>query len=195
MSIYNKVRAVERVFNGLEKEIKSFQQNTGLKCLEGCGLCCHNPNITATALEFLPFAYDLYKKDLAYQWFEDLQTDTSGLCRIFKPLLVEGDKGFCSHYHYRGLICRAFGFAAMKNKLGLPTLITCKTIKSEFPEEYKYATDFVSSGNKIPLMSNYYHQLRSIDSELGRELIPINEAILTAIKTVLAYYSYRRKRA
>ncbi|QSE98259.1 YkgJ family cysteine cluster protein [Fulvivirga lutea] len=192
MSIYLKVKAVERVFNSLEKDIKSFQQSTGLGCVSGCGLCCHKPNITATALEFLPFAYELYKQNLAYQWLDDLQTNKSGFCRILNPMPVEGSKGFCGHYQYRGLICRAFGFAAMKNKLGQPTLVTCKTIKTEFPESYERASNHVSSGKNVPLMSNYYHQLRSIDSDLGRELIPINDAILSAVKVVLGHYAYRK---
>ena len=192
MSIYHKVRAVERVFNRLEKDLNSFQKNTGLKCMSGCGLCCHNPNITATSLEFLPFAYDLYKKSLIYQWFEDLNSNKSGFCRILNPMPTENDKGFCSHYQYRGLICRAFGFATMKNKLGLPTLVTCKTIKTEFPDDFKNATQYIESGKPAPLMSNYYHQLRSIDSDLGRELVPINDAIFGAIKVVLGHYAYRR---
>ncbi|MEQ8927287.1 MAG: YkgJ family cysteine cluster protein [Fulvivirga sp.] len=194
MSIYYKVKAVERVFNGLEKDIKSFQQNTGLNCVSGCGLCCHNPNITATALEFLPFAYDLFKRDMAYQWLEDLTENSGGLCKIFRPLLTESDRGFCGHYQYRGLICRAFGFSAMKNKHGNPTLVTCKPIKSEFNDEYNRAVEHINNNGNAPLMSNYYYQLRAIDSDLGREHLPINEAINMAVKTVLAYYSYRKPR-
>ncbi len=192
MSIYRKVQAVEKVFKALEKELATFKNGTGLKCLSGCGLCCHNPNITATPLEFLPFAYELYKQDLAYQWLEDVQSSGTSFCKILKPMMIEGDQGFCSQYKYRGLVCRLFGHSASRNKLGQLELATCKTIKSEFPEAYQKAKVHISNSGKVPIMTDFYHQLRSIDADLGRQLVPINDAIAEALKVVLGYYAYRK---
>ncbi len=194
MSIYHKVQAVEKVFAKLEKELASFKNATGLKCISGCGLCCHNPEINATALEFLPFAYHLHKNGLAYQWLDDLQQNDSPMCQIFQPLKLQNDKGFCSQYKFRGLICRLFAFSANRNKYGEPQLATCKTIKGEYPSEYEKAVDYISEDGKVPIMTDYYHQLRMIDPDLGRELIPINNAIAEALKVVLSYYAYRRPR-
>ncbi|UII28269.1 YkgJ family cysteine cluster protein [Fulvivirga maritima] len=195
MSIYRKVQAVERVFSNLEKELAAFKNATGLHCISGCGLCCKKPDISASPLEFLPLAYSLFKEDLAYQWLEELQASGSEpICKIFRPLLTDGDTGFCSNYKYRGLICRLFGYSAMLDKQGTPQLVTCKTIKTELPQAVLTAQQHIAEGKKTPVMRNYYFQLRSIDSELGQNLMPINQAILEALKIVLSYYAYRKPR-
>ena len=41
-------------------------------------------------------------------------------------------------------------------------------------------------------MSDYYFRLRSIDTELGTKMMPINQAIRQAIEVVMSYYAYRR---
>ncbi|NBP70080.1 MAG: YkgJ family cysteine cluster protein, partial [Cytophagia bacterium] len=69
MRLDEKVKAVAEVFTKLDAEIAAFQQNTKLHCKMGCGKCCFKPDIEATPLEFLPFAFDLYQKDQAFEWF------------------------------------------------------------------------------------------------------------------------------
>ncbi|MDO1511392.1 hypothetical protein Q2T41_01775 [Maribacter confluentis] len=91
MSIYHKVRAVERVFYQLEKEVGSFQKSTGLGCVAGCGKCCTKPDINATALEFLPFAYSLFKNGEAELYLDQLNNDRSTtLCPILNSILSPG---------------------------------------------------------------------------------------------------------
>lgn len=195
MSIYRKVQAVERVFSNLEREVASFQKTTGMQCLSGCGSCCKKPDISASALEFLPLAYQLYKDGVAYEWLEALQNERDNpICKAFKPFTSEGDKGSCGHYKGRGLICRLFGFSAMLDKEGVPKLVTCKTIKTEFTEAYNKAVDHIAEGNSVPVMRNFYFQLRSIDPDLGSRLMPVNEAITEALKNVLSYYAYRQRK-
>jgi Fe-S-cluster containining protein len=195
VSIYQKVRAVEKVFHQLEKDVATFQQATQLGCISGCGLCCHKPDINASPLEFLPFAYHLYKTNKAMEWYERLSGEPStGLCAIFTPFLKAEGKGFCSAYAYRGMICRLFGFSAMLNQQRSPVLVSCKPIKESQPEAVAKANSMLREKKPVPLSSNYYFQLRSIDPTLGTTLMPINQAILLAIKTVLAHYAYPRKR-
>ena len=45
----------------------------------------------------------------------------------------------------------------------------------------------------MPLMSNYYFQLRCIDPGLSQEFYPINTAIKKALEVVLHYYAYREE--
>lgn len=195
MSLYHKVRAVERVFENLEKEVATFQSATGMKCMSGCGLCCKKPDIEAAPIEFLPLAYHLYKEGKAYEWLDELLEDRGNrICKSFRPFLSEGDRGSCKQYKYRGLICRLFGFSAMLDKHGESKLVTCGTIKKEFPEDYQNAVTHVKEQKPVPIMRNYYFQLRAIDAELGQKLVPINEAIIEALKTVLSYYAYRQKK-
>ncbi|HAD98051.1 MAG TPA: hypothetical protein DCG19_11640 [Cryomorphaceae bacterium] len=191
MTLYHKVRAVERVFHQLEKDVATFQQATTLGCLSGCGRCCQKSDINATSLEFLPFAYHLYKTGEALRWHEHLNNDRDNHhCPAFSPFLRPGDKGFCQAYAYRGLICRLFGFSAMMDKYGDPRLVTCRPIKETFPASVEKAHQHIAEGKSTPVMRNYYFQLRSIDPDMGNRLMPINLAILEALKTVLSYYAY-----
>ncbi|UII34020.1 YkgJ family cysteine cluster protein [Fulvivirga ulvae] len=195
MSIYRKVQAIERVFASLEREVATFQDATGMKCLSGCGLCCKKPDIAATPLEFLPLAYQLYKDGQAYKWFEELRSEPEvSICKAFRPFVSEGDRGFCGQYKDRGLICRLFGYSAMLDKQGIPQLVTCKTIKTEFPDAHSVAVKHIAEKQPVPVMRNFYFQLRAIDADLGQTLMPINKAIEEAIKVVLSYYSYRQRR-
>ena len=193
MSIYLKVRAVERVFSQLEKEVGSFQKSTGLGCIANCGKCCYKVDINATALEFLPLAYHLFKNGEASNWLEKLNNDNSTtLCPVLSTVLAPNAKGLCSEYAHRGLICRLFGFSAMLHKNDKPVLVTCKPIKEGLPTAVAKAESYIASRKDYPLISNYYMQLRSIDESLGEELFPIRVAIAKAIHAVLGYYAYRR---
>ncbi|MDO6472426.1 YkgJ family cysteine cluster protein [Maribacter sp. 1_MG-2023] len=192
MTIYQKVQAVDRIFNQLDKELGSFQQSTGLSCVANCGLCCLKPDINATALEFLPLAYHLLLNDETEQWLAQLQNNTEDKhCPVLNKVIAPGSKGFCSEYAHRGLICRLFGFSAMLHKNKTPTLVTCKPIKEQKTEAFNNANAHIAANKKYPLISNYYMQLRSIDESLGEELFPIRIAIEKAIYAVLAYYAYR----
>ncbi|MBC2839446.1 YkgJ family cysteine cluster protein [Robiginitalea sp. SC105] len=194
MILYHKVRAVERVFRQLEKEVATFQQATNLSCLSGCGKCCRKPDIFATPLEFLPLAYHLFKANEAQAWYDKLKEETDGLCPAFAPFLKPGAGGFCNAYGNRGLICRIFGFSAVLDKLGNPRLATCRTIKEEKPLEVTRATEHIRSGGAVPLTRDYYFQLLAIDEKLAGRHLPIREAIREALEAVLAYYAYRRPR-
>jgi len=193
--LYRKVRAVERVFKGLEKDVVAFKHATHLKCVSGCGRCCTQPDISASILEFLPLAYHLHKQGQALEWYQKLGTSDSSFCYVFSPVFLEGSGGMCSQYAYRGLICRLFGFSAKLDKYGIPQMVTCKTIKEEFPISYQSTLIHIGEGKKTPIMRNYYFQLQAIDSHLGTKLLPINEAIREALKVVLSYYAYRKPRS
>ena len=193
MSIYAKVRAVETVFRRLEKELASFQHQSGMYCLPNCGKCCTKPDINATVLEFLPLAYHLFKKGEALSWYERLKEDAGPVCTVLSAFRAAGDRGFCSQYAHRGLICRLFGFSAQRDKHGVAKLVTCQTIKTELPVEYEKGVG-LAEANQIVFMRDYYYRLNSIDPRLGSEFLPINQAIRKALETVMAYYSYRRIR-
>lgn len=195
MSIYKKVQAVGKLFNQLEKDVATFQQATGLGCRTGCGLCCKKPDIHATILEFLPLAYHLYKTDEAEKWLVHFENNPNeSICHALTPFQAKDSGGFCSQYDYRGLICRVFGFSASLDNRGKAQLVTCKIIKEDLPEAVSKANDHIALQKTTPIISNYYHQLRGIDADLGSQLLPINEAISESIKTVLGYYSYRNPR-
>ncbi|MGE0590660.1 MAG: YkgJ family cysteine cluster protein [Cyclobacteriaceae bacterium] len=181
------VQEVEAVYLTLDEEISNFRHSSGLHCKPGCGKCCLKPDIEATTLEFIPFAYHLYKEGKAIEWLSNPNLNNS-ICAIVDTNL---ENGHCSSYATRGLICRLFGFSARMNKYGHKELVTCQVIKTEQPGQFLAAYGEVVAGSPIPLMRDYYMKLRAVDWELSNQFFPINVAIRKAIETVLHYYSYR----
>ena len=192
MSIARKVRSVERLFGRLDQEIKAFQTTSGIHCLSGCGHCCTKPDIDATPLEFLPYAFDLFLRNQAEVMLERLRNEASPICVIYAPLSVDNkSKGSCGTYAYRGLICRLFGYGATRDKFGQLRLATCKLIKEAQAEQYTQTVEDLKNGMQIPIFSDYYQRLAQIDMRLGTTYLPVNKALEEAIETVLHHYAYR----
>lgn len=192
MSIENKVRLVEQLFDSLEIEITKFKEQSHLQCISGCGKCCTTPYIDASPLEFLPWAFHLFLNHKAEETLEELNNKTNLLCHIYKPLNnINNDNGSCSNYKYRGLICRLFGYAASKDQFGKLRLATCKIIKESQIENYKTTSIAISNGLYVPVFSDYYMKLAQIDFKMAHTMLPINSALIKAIEEVLHYYAYR----
>lgn len=192
MSIEEKVRQVEVLFDRLENEISAFQSQTHLHCNAGCGKCCSTPNIDASPLEFLPWAFHLFLNGKAEATLKELSSISTKNCFLYRSLSVfEYHKGSCSNYRYRGLICRLFGYGATTDKFGKLRLATCKIIKEEQQENFNKAEEEINNGQYVPIFSDYYMQLAQIDLRMGVSLLPINEALKIAIEEVLHYYAYR----
>ena len=189
MLLEDKVDAVNQVFENLDRQIAAFQDVTTLHCKFGCGKCCFKPDIEATILEFLPFAYHLFKEDKAEEWLEKIKSSDSSICHILNP--TQNGAGLCSEYQYRGLICRLFGYSARTNKYGKKELVTCQIIKTEQSGAFQLTESKIEVGLEVPVMNQFYMQLHGIDFELTRDFYPINIAIQHAIETVLHYYAYR----
>ncbi len=190
MSIAHKVQLVENLFYQLEQESAQFEKSSGMHCVSGCGKCCTNPNIEASPLEFLPWAFHLFLNGQAEKTLEILSKTNHATCLIYKPLTVLG-QGRCSDYKYRGLICRLFGFAANTDKYGNLRLATCKIIKEGQASAYKTTSEAITKGLHVPVFTEYYMQLNQIDFQLGNKILPINKALKMALEEVLHYYSYR----
>jgi Fe-S-cluster containining protein len=188
-SLEEKVKSVEAVFQKLDNEISKFQSATTLHCKFGCGKCCFKPDIEATILEFLPFAFHLYQSNQAEEWLTKLQNTDSEICLILNP--TQAGSGLCSQYTHRGLICRLFGYSARTNKYARRELVTCQIIKTEQANAFAEAEKKIEKGLEVPVMNEFYMQLASIDFDLSRDFYPINEAIKKAIEAVLHYYAYR----
>ncbi len=187
-SPYFKAKAVLGLYRRLESQMLAYKDATGLKCISGCYHCCTKPDIEAYPIEFLPFAYDIYKNGTISEWYERVKAENSPVCSFLKPFHQDQQGGGCSQYAYRGLICRLFAFAARKNKYGDPQLVACKPMKEQTPEIIRRAEENIQLA---PLFSEYYSTLRFIEPRLSETTLPINRAILTAMEYVMAYYAYR----
>ncbi|MGB5555130.1 MAG: YkgJ family cysteine cluster protein [Flavobacteriaceae bacterium] len=192
MSIERKVRSVEQLFFGLDQEISKFQNESGLGCKAGCGKCCTHPDVDASPLEFLPWAFHLFLNGTAEITLAELNTSSNAICHIYSPLSpVENTKGSCGDYKYRGLICRLFGFGANRDKYGALRLATCKVIKESQADAYAHAKEAIGKNMQVPIFTDYYMRLGQIDYRMGAIILPINKALKMAIEEVLQYYAYR----
>lgn len=192
MNLEEKSKEVRGVFQELDQEIKAFLGASHLTCLPGCGFCCSNPKVSASVLEFLPLAFDLYEKGKAEKALELLESKSdSDWCIIYKATSADGEKGFCSDYQNRGLICRLFSSSYRTNKAGRKEIITCKKIKSANPELFETAAEQVNVDMPIPSSAGTYAQLYNIDFQLTNDQMPINQAIRKALELVLNYCYYR----
>lgn len=192
MSIENRVRLVEELYRNLDLEISQFQKETNLGCVSGCGKCCTKPDIDASPLEFLPWAFQLFLNGEAENVLKELSIKQNPICHIYRPLsIIENSFGSCGDYQYRGLICRLFGYGATKDKYGALRLATCKIIKEGQQENFEKSTELINKGLPVPIFTDYYMNLSQIDFKLGNIILPINKALKQAIEEVLQYYSYR----
>jgi len=188
-----KVRAVLALMSQLDKTIALLQKHSTLHCPAGCGKCCEKPAIEVTPLEFLPFALATFDNGQYDEILQVCTNDPTGLCVIFRPSVTKFG-GLCNAYPHRGLMCRLFGYAARRNREGTAELVTCSIMKTSQKLSFNDFQNQLANGSYTPpFFADYYMKLRSIDADLC-EMMPINQAIATAIKSVKHYYSYRQRR-
>jgi len=192
MSIKFSVQAVLKFYSKVDKKLSKFKNQTGISCLPDCGQCCKKTDLETTVLEFLPAAQYLFHNNRADEILEKCnQVQDDGICIFYSGINSLERGGFCSVYEHRGLICRLFGFSACLNKVGDPVLSTCKPIKKEFVNELSLAANYIIKGNDLPVVSQYYSQLYSIDYNLSTIFYPVNKAIRLAIEKVMMDNAYR----
>jgi uncharacterized protein len=193
MSLAKKSELVLKLFEELDEQTSIFAADSGFKCKPGCGECCVYPKIHATILEFIPFAYKMYLEGKATGLLETLKNRDAEFssCLIFNPIRLNSSNGSCSSYSSRGLICRLFGYSGNLNKDGAYNIITCGIIKTENPAFFNSAESIRAGSKNLPVASEYYSKLQTIDLSLAMETYPVNVAIRKALEYTLAYYAYR----
>ena len=157
MTLVRKKNAVLKLFRELDLEISKLAVASGLSCKPACGDCCLYPDVHATALEFLPFAYNLLIENKAQDYHQLLKSQNSDdkLCILYSPLQFSRSGGGCTDYSKRGLICRLFGFSAQRKKDDSLSLITCKIIKGMHNEFFENESTKLALIRKVPVAANY----------------------------------------
>ncbi len=185
------VLAVEEVYAELEKHLEKIISHTRMKCLHLCNACCNKTGIEASPIEFIPLAAYLYQTGQIDEFLIRLdESDKTGYCVLFSPEAWKNGEWACLQYEKRGLICRLFGYGYRLNREGIPELVTCKVLKEICPEEIAQARLLgIEKPDMVPLFSNYFMQLYSINPDLGTTLMPINQAIRKAIEKLYFYYA------
>jgi Fe-S-cluster containining protein len=196
MNIIQKAKAVEKLFQTLEKDINKLKTATGIHCVDSCIFCCTTPNIQATSLEFYPLAMHLYHTNQANLVLEKLnKINTASVCPVLNTLSIEGSRIGCSQYEHRGLICRLFAFNFNTNKYGIRQIAACKSMKINQPDAINKANQILAKKPLGPKASDYYSRLQFVDFTEAQNLYPIGEAIKLAIEKVITYHHYSGNKA
>lgn len=187
MNLTEKIRATARIFNEADRHVNTFRKASGIGCNAGCHMCCLNPDIHATVLEFLPLASHLVATNKHIEVLEKIEAGKDSICVIFNPFT---ESGGCSMYGQRGLICRLFGFTARTTREGNLQLVTCEPIRKNIAGR----TETLPL-KMAPQMSTYYMKMYGIDPQLSVRYLHINAAIEQAIQVVAMGTKFRKKRA
>ncbi|WP_143962836.1 YkgJ family cysteine cluster protein [Litoribacter populi] len=190
MNLSEKALEVSRVFDLLSEDTSKFAAKSGLSCVIGCGKCCMNPKVSASVLEFLPLAFDLYRTGKADEAMGKLETMGEGdFCLLFNQTNFATNSGSCSDYKHRGMICRLFGSSVRRDKHGKKEMITCKVIKEGQPTQFEALSKAINVDLPAPSASTYYSLLADLDDRLS-EHFSINTAIRKALEHVMMYSYY-----
>ena len=171
------------LFSRLEAETSAFAGASGLRCPDGCGACCESPNVYTTVVELEPLAQELVARGEAEAALERAAAAGPGQC-VFYASHAPG-QGWCTVYALRPMICRLFGFAAVRNKQGEPELAGCRVHKAAQPEAMAHARVLVAGGHPVPMMTEWQQQAAELGTSATSELMPINHAIAQALERAL----------
>jgi uncharacterized protein len=191
-----KVRAVMKIYRQLDKEIAVFRRETKLRCLPRCGQCCESTKVEATVLEMIPLANELWRKGKGELWLQRIAAaGDNRRCVLYWELPQPGKRGRCSVYFWRPLVCRLFGFSAMKNKHGRSQVATCFRIRKANSLLCAEVQKRLDHGLPIPVMSDFVRRIEFLDMDLGVKLLPINQALQKALERVALAFQITQRQA
>jgi len=173
------------IYQEMDHRIKRLQDATGLRCLTGCGTCCENPSVEATVLEVLPLAEQILmmqEEEMILAAIEEKENQVDHSCILYRPHGPDSEKGKCTYYAYRPLLCRLFGFASRRNKFGDLEFSTCKILREKNPGTVRRAEIALFEGLDIPVYQDSFYRIGSIHPDKGFRRLPINLALKAALE-------------
>ncbi|MDA8137339.1 MAG: YkgJ family cysteine cluster protein [Desulfobacteraceae bacterium] len=173
------ITRIVEVYSQIDQQVTTFQLRTGLRCPAGCGRCCPEAEVYTSPMEMLPAAHELLLRGDSQSWLERVRKIKDGLCVFYQRHPIDQD-GHCGLYALRPSVCRLFGFASVRNRLGQRVLSTCKLLKKNHPSDVAKA---IEHQQEAPCFSQFTAQLIGIDPSASR-LEPINIALREAIQTL-----------
>ncbi|HAZ11286.1 MAG: hypothetical protein A2X86_20590 [Bdellovibrionales bacterium GWA2_49_15] len=176
-------------FTEIEDRFSCQQKMLKLECLSGCGDCCLG-SVTASLLEMLPLAVRLFQQGQADQIFQDLSGTSQESCYFYKRESIDGERGHCSIYSCRPLVCRVFGAFPRRDKWNKLELSVCKKIKSERWMAFEAAVKNLQHNQfeELSFSNVWKEKLMDLRPELATQEYPINSATLQAITFASMYF-------
>ena len=189
MNIREFSQDLQKLYDEMGSTFSSFQKDSGLHCLSGCGKCCNNPEVEASVFEMIPLALRMLDENRLEEWLEHLESPKQSHCLMYEAHSPDGSQGKCSVYKERPSLCRMFGVSGYFNKHHEITLSVCKLIKAEYPALLKEneALDLA----KTPMLTIWSYKMAELDPRLIQDKLPINEAFKQALEKIALYAQYQ----
>lgn len=174
------IKEILRLYAEMDRHCFSFCLATGLRCLEGCGVCCHSHKVEARPIELLPAIVALYKRGEMEQWLARLSSGSldSETCLFYTSEIVSG--GHCLMYDWRPIMCRLFNFAVFTRKEGQRVFQACKPLQEVRPDLVRTVQEKIAEDLSAPRLTQYAMQVFGIDC--NAKLLPINQAFRIAME-------------
>ncbi len=148
-----------------EMDAFAFQRTAGVACPPGCGSCCRDDHPEDSVLSVLPAARWALTMGMEEHIERAASEQPDGPCLFFD---LHG-RGHCAVYPLRPLICRLFGFAAVRDKYGLPTYRPCRRMEGSS-----------AWASTPPIYADLAQRLEQRYPPLGSQHLPINQAVFQA---------------
>ncbi len=190
------IQPLIELYQELDSKIEKFKRETGLDCIRGCGECCaiESRKVEVSMAELIPLSLHLWETGEAEGYLKKMeQMDEGGPCVFYKKGPRVKEEGGCSIYPWRPLVCRLFGFSAVKNKYGQPVAVLCSVLKKRNPEVVREIDLKIQRGLEIPINPYYAKRVTLLYPTYGKERLPINEAVKKAIERVGFYLELLKK--
>jgi len=188
------VQEILQIYRRVDRAARCYQLASGLRCPPGCGVCCESHQVEATPLQCLPLAWAFFRRRQAEGLADGIESQGATVARrCVLRRLAEGaaDKGRCTQYRLRPLVCRLFGFAARRNKYGKPEPALCKVVRQSRLETLKPLPSSPLDPATLPVYQDLHWQIAGLEPSLGYRLLPINSALAEALTYV--YWRYPRR--
>jgi Fe-S-cluster containining protein len=155
------------LYQDADRATTALSSATGLACPTGCGECCarHDPHVTIADVE--PIADAAVADGTAEAMLDRALAAPAGPCVYFAPGRLPGG---CTIYELRPVLCRLFGFAAVRDKHGAPAR----------------AAAHVAAGGDVAILAEYQARADGLEPDPARtEQLPINVALSRALERAL----------
>jgi Fe-S-cluster containining protein len=177
--------AVMQQYCEIDRQTARFAAESGIRCSDGCGACCHSPHVEATAEELAPLAHAIIARGEAGRLLARIDAaHGSGdrRCVLFATDPQEDPmRGRCSEYPWRPAMCRLFGFAGQRGPDGDARFTACRQHTATMPEVVANARSAIAGGRlELPILADLASSVRAVAGGPG-PLRPINEALAEAI--------------
>lgn len=195
----NKAQLIKDSLKEAGEHYTKLHSLSGLKCPEGCGKCCFNPNVYCRPSELLPMAWEYIRLGEAENMLEKVNAllESSAQDQICLVLNIKDESKFlgnCSMYEYRPLLCRSFGVFLRKNRDEKREFSLCREFKELYPDEVKELGNQIEQFKEHPTVDKISYGFYNSNADLIYENeMQINKALKWALERALFLYSLQEK--